>query len=39
MQATEIVDEPQTVVRMQEQGIREMEDVLSRYLPRFYKSA
>jgi len=40
MQATEaVVCEPQEVVSIREKGIREMEDVLSRYLPRFYKSA
>jgi RNA polymerase sigma-70 factor (ECF subfamily) len=31
--------EPQTDFNIRENGIREMQDVLSRYLPRFYKSA
>jgi RNA polymerase sigma-70 factor (ECF subfamily) len=40
MQATETVGpEPHTDLSIRENGTREMEDVLSRYLPRFYRSA
>jgi RNA polymerase sigma-70 factor, ECF subfamily len=40
MQATESVGhEPQIDFSIRENGIREMHDVLSRYLPRFYRSA
>ena len=40
MQATESVGhEPQIDFSIREKGIREMNDVLSRYLPRFYRSA
>ena len=40
MQATEAVGrEPQMDVSIRENGIREMQDVLSRYLPRFYRTA
>jgi RNA polymerase sigma-70 factor (ECF subfamily) len=40
MQATEAVGrEPQMDIGIRENGIREMQDVLSRYLPRFYRSA
>jgi RNA polymerase sigma-70 factor (ECF subfamily) len=40
MQATEAVGgEPQRDVNIREHGIREMQDVLSHYLPRFYRSA
>src|SRR6201997_3389317 len=40
MQATESLGhEPQIDFSIRENGIREMHDVLSRYLPRFYRSA
>ena len=40
MQATETVGlEPQMDFAIRENGIREMKDVLSRYLPRFYRNA
>src|ERR1700741_2070753 len=40
MQATEVVRrEPQMDVTIREGGISEMQDVLTRYLPRFYRSA
>jgi len=40
MQATETIGrEPQMDLSIRENGIREMRDVLSRYLPRFYRSA
>jgi RNA polymerase sigma-70 factor (ECF subfamily) len=40
MQATDSVGrEPQIDFTIRENGIREMQDVLSRYLPRFYRSA
>jgi len=40
MQATDSVGhEPQMDFTIRENGIREMQDVLSRYLPRFYRSA
>jgi RNA polymerase sigma-70 factor (ECF subfamily) len=40
MHATEAVGgEPQMDFSLGENGIREMQDVLSRYLPRFYRSA
>jgi RNA polymerase sigma factor (sigma-70 family) len=40
MQVTEAVGgEPKTNFRMRENGIRELQEVLSRYLPRFYSSA
>jgi RNA polymerase sigma-70 factor, ECF subfamily len=40
MQATEVVGrKPQMDFSIHEDGIREMQDVLSRYLPRFYRSA
>ena len=40
MQATQAVGrEPHMDVNVREDGSREMEDVLSRYLPRFYRSA
>src|SRR6201987_6442388 len=40
MQATETVGhQPQMDFSIRENGIREMNDVLSRYLPRFYRSA
>jgi RNA polymerase sigma-70 factor (ECF subfamily) len=40
MQATEAVGcEPHTNVSIRENGVRELQDVLSRYLPRFYRGA
>src|SRR6202166_2681038 len=40
MQPTEAIGcEPHTNVSIRETGIREMQDVLSRYLPRFYRGA
>ena len=40
MQATEAVGgEPNMNFSIRENGIREMQEVLSRYLPRFYRSA
>lgn len=40
MQATETLGrEPQIDFTIRENGIREMKDVLSRYLPRFYRNA
>ena len=40
MQAIEAVRrEPQMDFTIRENGIREMKDVLSRYLPRFYRNA
>jgi RNA polymerase sigma-70 factor (ECF subfamily) len=40
MQATQAVGrEPHMDVNVREDGSREMQDVLSRYLPRFYRSA
>ena len=40
MQATEsVVNQPQMDFTIRENGLREMQDVLSRYLPRFYRSA
>ena len=40
MQATETAGrEPQMHFSIRENGIREMQDVLTRYLPRFHRSA
>jgi RNA polymerase sigma-70 factor (ECF subfamily) len=40
MQVTDVVEsQPQMNFPIRENGVRELQDVLSRYLPRFYRSA